>query len=267
MLRSDLPVDARLSICAIYQDEAPYLREWVAFHRLIGVERFFLYDHESTDTHREELAPFVHDGTVLIQDWPVNPGQREAYDHCVAEHGHESRWIAFIDIDEFLFSPSDESIAEILSEYDHLPGVGVPWAVFGSSGHKTRPPGLVIESYTLRSARPRNSRWFKSIVDPRGVVRAMGPHAFSYRDRNYAGPVPAFVPFERLRINHYWTKSEEELRQKLMRPRADTGAAYAPTAERALTITSAETSVFDDAILRYLPALRETLAATAGSAA
>src|SRR5438132_9854743 len=69
-------VDARLSICAIYQDEAPYLREWVAFHRLIGVEHFFLYDHESTDTHRSELAPFVDDGIVLIHDWPVNPGQR-----------------------------------------------------------------------------------------------------------------------------------------------------------------------------------------------
>src|SRR5436190_16826680 len=95
-----------LALCAIYRWEADYLREWVAFHRLVGVERFFLYDHESTDGHRSELAPFVDDGTALIHDWPVNPGQREAYDHCVAEHGHESRWIAFIDIDEFLFSPS-----------------------------------------------------------------------------------------------------------------------------------------------------------------
>ncbi|PWU24849.1 MAG: hypothetical protein C5B48_04255 [Candidatus Rokuibacteriota bacterium] len=260
-------METYLSVCAIYQDEAPYLREWVAFHRLMGVERFFLYDHESTDGHRAELAPYLDDGTVLIHDWPVNPGQKEAYDHCVAEHGQESRWIAFIDIDEFLFTPGDERIAEVLGDYEHLPGVGVPWAVFGSSGHKTTPPGLVVESYTLRSARPRKWGWFKSIVDPRTVVRAMGPHSFSYRDRNFAGPVPEFVPFERLRINHYWTKSEEELRQKLSRPRADTGAAYAPTPERALAQTSAEHSVHDDAIMRYLPALREELAATSGSAA
>ena len=34
-----------LAICAIYRDEAPYLREWIEFHRLVGVEHFFLYDN------------------------------------------------------------------------------------------------------------------------------------------------------------------------------------------------------------------------------
>ena len=33
-----------LSICAIYRDEAPYLVEWIEFHRLVGVEHFYLYD-------------------------------------------------------------------------------------------------------------------------------------------------------------------------------------------------------------------------------
>ena len=45
-----------LSICAVYRDEAPYLREWVEFHRLVGVERFFLYNNDSVDEHREVLA-------------------------------------------------------------------------------------------------------------------------------------------------------------------------------------------------------------------
>jgi hypothetical protein len=253
-------VGARLCIGAIYQNEAPYLREWVEFHRLVGVERFFLYDHESTDNHREVLAPYVDDGTVLIHDWPVQPGQKEAYDHCIAKHGHESRWIAFIDVDEFLFSPNGEAVPDVLRDYDELSGVGVPWAIFGTSGHKTRPPGLVIESYTLRTTRPRKSRHFKSIVDPTRAARALGPHAFAYKDALYE-PVPRFAMFDRLRINHYWTKSEEELQQKLERVRADTGDAYAASAERALTLTSSDHSVFDDAILRYLPALRDALAA------
>jgi len=34
-----------LAVTAIYRWEADYLREWVAFHRLVGVERFFLYDN------------------------------------------------------------------------------------------------------------------------------------------------------------------------------------------------------------------------------
>ena len=38
--------------------------EWIEFHRLVGVERFFLYDNGSTDDHREVLAPYVEEGIV-----------------------------------------------------------------------------------------------------------------------------------------------------------------------------------------------------------
>jgi radical SAM protein with 4Fe4S-binding SPASM domain len=38
-----------LAICAIVRDEAPYIAEWVAFHRLIGISRFFIYDDRSED--------------------------------------------------------------------------------------------------------------------------------------------------------------------------------------------------------------------------
>ena len=44
-------VSPYLAVCAIYRNEAPYLREWIEFHRLVGVERFFLYNNESTDDH------------------------------------------------------------------------------------------------------------------------------------------------------------------------------------------------------------------------
>src|SRR5687768_9080374 len=59
-----------LSVCSIYRDHAEYLREWIEFHRLVGVERFFLYDNESSDDHREVLAPCVERGIVVIHDWP-----------------------------------------------------------------------------------------------------------------------------------------------------------------------------------------------------
>jgi hypothetical protein len=30
----------KIAICAIFKDEARYLLEWLAFHRLIGVDSF-----------------------------------------------------------------------------------------------------------------------------------------------------------------------------------------------------------------------------------
>ena len=46
-----------LAICAVYRNEAPYLREWIEFHRLVGVERFFLYNNRSTDTTWAYYSP------------------------------------------------------------------------------------------------------------------------------------------------------------------------------------------------------------------
>jgi hypothetical protein len=254
-------VKAYLAIQGMFLNESAYLREWIEFHRLVGVERFFLYDHESTDSSREVLAPYVEDGSVVLHDWPVQPGLVEGYNDCLKRHRDDAHWIAFMDVDEFLFSPTGTPVPEVLGRFEHLPGLGIPWALFGMSGHKSRPAGLVIENYTERSTRPRRSRWFKSIVQPPRVSQARGPHVFAYWDDLDLYPVPAFTPFDLLRINHYWTKSEQEFNQKLARPWPHTGQSHRAPFKRGKTITSEGFATTDEAILSYLPALREAIAA------
>ena len=39
----------RSRVCAIFKDEAPYLLEWMAFHKMVGVDLLVLYDNGSTD--------------------------------------------------------------------------------------------------------------------------------------------------------------------------------------------------------------------------
>ncbi len=36
-----------MSLCAIFKDEADYLREWIEFHRIVGVEHFYLYNNSN----------------------------------------------------------------------------------------------------------------------------------------------------------------------------------------------------------------------------
>jgi hypothetical protein len=266
-----------LSICAIYRNEAPYLREWVEFHRLVGAERFFLYNNRSTDEHEEMLAPLVADGTVQVRDWPAFPGQRTAYEHCLAAHRDETRWIAFIDIDEFLFSPTGRPLPEVLAGMEQWPGIGVNRLRFGTSGHKTRPDGLVIENYTERA--PRSPYLVKSVVDPRRTKRCQTVHVFVYEDGpgvdeqgrplvyREGAPPPGMPPeaasftetftAELLRINHYATRSEEEFRRKVERPQADTGRPSSPIpVEQVLRNFSQKR---DETILRYAPELRKRL--------
>ena len=34
-----------LSVCSIFKNE-PDIREWIEFHKMLGVERFYLFDNE-----------------------------------------------------------------------------------------------------------------------------------------------------------------------------------------------------------------------------
>ncbi len=261
-----------LAVCAIYRNEGPYLREWVEFHRLVGVEKLFLYDNSSTDDHHEQLAPYVADGCVEVRPWPDNPGQITAYAHCLETRRDQARWIAFIDLDEFLFSPTLAPVPDILADYEQHPGVVVNWALFGSSGHKTRPEGLVIENYLWRARDDgRNHHTVKSVVDPRRTVRSTGvnPHCFIYSDgfavNEQGHPVDRKpfgitdeVSFARLRINHYYIKSEEQWRAKRLSPGANAGVSKGMPPERAGIF-----SVRDETITAYAPAVKDAVAAGA----
>jgi hypothetical protein len=274
-----------LAVCTIYRDHARDLAEWIEFHRLIGAERFFLYDNGSVDDHRDVLAPYLADGTAVVHDWPHRPGMRIAFDHCLQHHREDARWIAFIDIDEFLFSPTGRPVSDLLTEYEDAPGVGVNRFNFGTSGHRTRPAGLVIENFVRRANRRHNA--VKSIVDPRRTSHSWGGHNFAYLDgfavdeqhrvldqptpKGGAASVGAFTPtftLKILRINHYSTKSEEELRAKHALPRPDTGEMrpdLLSDPERYRQYIDTFNAFEDEDILIYLDRLRKALAERDGT--
>src|SRR3984957_13412863 len=60
----------QLSICAIFKDEACFLKEWIEYHRLVGVDHFYLYNNESSDDFLKILQPYVHEGIVSLTNWP-----------------------------------------------------------------------------------------------------------------------------------------------------------------------------------------------------
>lgn len=259
-----------LAVCAIYRDEAPYLAEWVEFHRLMGVERFFLYDNGSVDDHLEVLAPHLDDGVVTIRSWQRYPGQNEAYEHCAAEHRDDARWVAFIDTDEFLFSPAGTPLPEVLRDYEQHVAVAVNWAMFGSSGHERKPEGLVTENFLwrVRDDGPPNLL-VKTIADPRFVQRCRNPHYLFYSDDRHAvderfREVPFArtqdVSFERLRINHYFTRSDEEFLHKLRKGKADQLVGRDPAIGRYREMGAERSEVRDETVLSYVPALKEALA-------
>ena len=60
----------QLCACAVFQNEARFLKEWIEYHRLVGVEKFYLYNNNSTDAFNTVLYPYLNNGVVELIDWP-----------------------------------------------------------------------------------------------------------------------------------------------------------------------------------------------------
>lgn len=224
-----------LSVCAIIKDEGPYLEEWIEFHKLIGVDHFYIYDNDSTDNTCNILDRYIHSNTVTYIFWP-DKGQIDAYNDCLTKFGQESNWIAFIDIDEFIFGTQKDDLREILKDYQAYPALGINWICFGSNGHKEKQEGLVIERFTKRSPLKFGpNRHVKMIVQPGEILSAgLTPHYFKYKNNQYAvtenfekidssknncGSLTDVHSSNKIRINHYLVKSAEEFEQKLKKGR------------------------------------------------
>lgn len=255
-----------LSVCAIVKDENEYLPEWLEYHKLIGVEKFFIYDNGSKVPLAETLRDDIDLGSVIVHSFPGYAKQTEAYMNCVLHCGRTSTWLAFIDVDEFILPKGTDDLRTILKGYEAFGALAMNWQTFGSSGHLEKPPGLQIENFLMRG--PIEFGWnthIKTIARPGVVGQALNCHCFSYKSGHGcvsedgkavtdAWNKPATA--RRLQLNHYFSRSRAEFMEKLARGAAD------GTQKRMEFFDIVERecgAVRDDGILRFVPALKAAL--------
>lgn len=219
-----------LAVCAIAKDEGPYFVEWIEWHLSQGVDKFYIYDNESTDNTRELLQPYIDRGVVDYLYWPGYRQQIAAYDHCIDTHRLETRWLAYIDLDEFIVPVHDASIPAFLQRFEQFPVVEVNWLIYGSGGAKQKEPGTMMQRFRHHSQPDHKlNRHVKSIVNPRRVFNMIGCHEAA-RINGFAADShgnPIHQNFRErepqqdvIRINHYAVRSFQEFTEKQNRGRA-----------------------------------------------
>ncbi|MBU6382758.1 MAG: glycosyltransferase family 2 protein [Verrucomicrobia bacterium] len=149
-----------LSICAFFKNEAPFLREWIEYHKLLGVDHVYLYNNGSTDGSVKVLQPYIQQQFVTLVHWPdLAPRDEEdplwllstkmpAYENALKRTalGH-TKWLLFLSVDEFLVLPPDHSIRDFLQEFNDFPGLALASEFFDASWKGALPQReLVIES-------------------------------------------------------------------------------------------------------------------------
>lgn len=258
-------MSAPLVICAIFRDEALYLREWIEFHRIVGVSKVFLYNNRSADNYEEVLAPYIEEGIVSLTQWPGSPPiQCEAYRDFIVKNRGQKMWAAFIDVDEFLFSPIADKVTDVLAKYDKPMSLGVNWVCFGSGGQDEYEPKPVIERFFMRPIDSLGqNNYIKSIVRLDQVVHATSdPHFFIVQSGNFnENGVQIFGSVSEhtsniLRLNHYKSKSKAEWEKREHNGKPN--AVYAYNWDHFYSVNTGELTE-DRVIQRFLPLLKEKL--------
>jgi Glycosyltransferase family 92 len=228
-----------LSICAIVRNEARYILEWIAFHKAIGVDHFYIYDNQSTDDTTDILLRLEAAGLVTLTSWPdstpavVESGlgpQVPAYNDFL-KYRDQTEWVGYIDVDEFLVLRDVDNVQEWLSHYDDCAAVGINWRIFGSSGYEHYADELVIERFTHRAPVAFGANRHVKTFARTALIERANCHISYMRNRpvvdifkrpinNAHDGVHDEVCDGAVQLNHYFVRSRGEWELKRARGRA-----------------------------------------------
>ncbi|KAL3012759.1 hypothetical protein AAZX31_06G016500 [Glycine max] len=236
LMTNDLSVQARpkyfLCACTMVYNVAKVLREWVMYHAKVGVENFILYDNASDDDLYaviDELRKQGYNISTLFWIWPKT--QEAGFSHSVVYSKSKElcSWIMYVDVDEFVFSPSwghetENSVVvpslkkllarEIIKGGTRVGQVSMRCMEFGPSGQRRHPEEGVTQGYTCRR---RGEQRHKSMV----LVEAVDPslrnviHHFQVNERK--GFMSKQVSVEEGLVNHYKYQAWDEFKSKFRR--------------------------------------------------
>ena len=263
-----------LSIACIAKNEGPYIKEWIEYHKIVGVERFYFYDNESNDNTKEVLEPYIKDGTVVYKYVRGKAMQAKANKDAIYHSRLETFWLALIDLDEYIVPTEQDTVSDVLKRFERYPGLVVKWVSFDCNGHDSRPTangGLITANYT-RVPKDYNcvfNAHFKSIVRPGAVIDIRGAHHALYGGNRHAVnenfiEIPTGKETDptgsvnKIRLNHYFSKSKEEYLQKMQR------GYMVPHPNQQYKIDNPKVdfkieTTQDFVIQRYLPRLKEAM--------
>ena len=238
----------QLAIVTQFRDEARYLKEWIEFHLLVGVDKFYMINHMSQDNPHSVLQPYIDRGVVILTDVMeefVNydkPGHHNEVNLVVNSidliqnllRNADADWVMFLNVDEFLYPTHKDNIKDELINYpEEIGQVSVNWRLMGNSSYELKPNELLIEKLTRCAniddgTKYDHQRHVKSIIRKDAYVNLPSVHYGEIRG-NYMtcdgnGDVNNMAPekyqtkiavYDRLVINHYILRDLTFTQQKL----------------------------------------------------
>ncbi|WP_121061177.1 glycosyltransferase family 2 protein [Chachezhania antarctica] len=240
-------------IVSTMKNEAPYILEWVAFHKAIGFDAFLIYTNDCTDgtdlmlDRLEELGHVIHRRNEVLRRGP----HKSALKYAMTEEIYaQADWVYVTDADEFLnVKVADGRVQDLVDAYPNADAIPVTWKHFSNDGVADLPKDFMIrqftdaESATADGGAEEKGRFVKSLFRPDARIEKLGLHGPNYLEDaqdsivfGSAEPGSAMRPqsafgYDVAQVNHYAVRSVDAFLLKRDRGRANhvgetLGAAY-----------------------------------------
>lgn len=233
-----------VAICAIAKMENAYIREWVEHNKKLGFDRIYLYDNNDINGERfdDVIKEYIMSGYVKIinirgcvvtsKESELCGQQEIAYMNCYNRFGRYHKWIAFIDIDEFVMM--DDKFKNIKTfcnqrKFSKYAQIKLNWKCYGDNGLVYYEDIPVVERFTIpapvdfimHGGMPEN-RHVKCFVKTNKELTRIPVHFAIFKNdcdktcdalgKEIDGPSPfnSDIVHECVWINHYNTKTIEE---------------------------------------------------------
>ncbi len=238
-------------IVGCMKNEAPYIVEWVAYHRAIGVDNFLIYTNGCEDGTAEILDRLQEMGIVQHRNndnWKGNSPQQYALNQSLKEPLiRNAEWIIHIDVDEFMnVRTGNGTVQDFLAAVPDATNVAMTWRMFGHNDVTKLSDQFVIDQFDACAPKycpkPHTAWGFKTMFKNIGAYEKISCHrpnklvdAFadrvkwvngSGRDmtreaaRNGWRNSKKSIGYDLLQLNHYALRSAESFLIKRQRGRA-----------------------------------------------
>lgn len=185
-LKKKSPDDNSAVIVTCMKNEGPFILEWLAYHRMIGVENFIVYTNDCDDGTDTFLDLLQEKGYLQHRDNPFKGTKLKPQHAALAAAEKEdvvkgAAWCISMDVDEFIcVHTGDGTLDALFKAVPDANMISLTWRLFGNAEIHEYRDELLTENY-LRCARefankPHQAWGFKTLFRQNGIFKKLGVH-------------------------------------------------------------------------------------------
>ena len=198
-------------VCSVFKNESGILEEWLNHYFFHGVDHIYLVNDFSSDDYMPILNKFSDKITLFHNDIITKEVGRQVliYDKYFKSLLTSTRWMSILDMDEFLYSPAEINIQNILKMYEDIEMILIDWVHFGSNGHILQPKS-VVEGFTMRASYGKNKPYYGyKCIFQTNSLKNFGIHECFISGNKMRLQYTETSEVPKLLINHYNIQSLE----------------------------------------------------------